>query len=146
MTDGFQVEQIDHVEVFVPDVSGAADWYERALGLHVVPGLGWEVPLMLSSDGGSTKLALFKGEPQGDDVGWRRVAFRVSGASFLDFLRRLDVVPVRDRDGSVVGARDVVDHDVAWSVYFCDPYGNPLEITTYDYEMVGEALDDQRGS
>lgn len=141
MAEGFRVAQIDHVEVHVPDVAGAADWYRRVLGLSPVSGLGWEIPLMISSDGGSTKLALFKGEPQTDDVGWRRVAFRVSGASFLEFLRRLESVPVRDRDGSAVGPRDVVDHDVAWSIYFSDPYGNPLEITSYDYAEVADGLE-----
>ena len=31
---------------------------------------------------------------------------------------------------------DPVDHGKAWSLYFSDPWGNPYEITTYDYELV----------
>ena len=33
----FKVLQIDHVELFVPDRYEAARWYERTLGLQVVP-------------------------------------------------------------------------------------------------------------
>jgi catechol 2,3-dioxygenase-like lactoylglutathione lyase family enzyme len=33
----FRVLQIDHVELFVPDRHEAARWYERVLGLQIVP-------------------------------------------------------------------------------------------------------------
>ena len=60
----FKVLQIDHVELFVPERYEAARWYERTLGLQVVPECEpWAVdggPLMISSDGGSTKLALLR--------------------------------------------------------------------------------------
>jgi catechol 2,3-dioxygenase-like lactoylglutathione lyase family enzyme len=66
-TGGFT---LDHVEFFVPDRAEAAAWYARVLGC--VPVLGTEHwaadpggPLMVSPDGGRTKLALFTGEPQG---------------------------------------------------------------------------------
>lgn len=140
MAERFSVEQIDHVEVLVPDIEEAASWYERVLGLTVVRGLEWTEPLMISSDGGNTKVALFRGTPQEENVGWRRVAFRVSGAAFLEFLGRLDDVPVVSSGGSTVSAGDTVDHDVCWSIYFADPYGNRLEITTYDYSEVEAAL------
>ena len=139
MAERFTVEQIDHVEVLVPDIEEAASWYERVLGLTVVRGLEWTEPLMISSDGGSTKVALFRDTPQAENVGWRRLAFRVSGAAFLEFLGRLDDVPVVSSGGSTVTAGDIVDHDVCWSIYFADPYGNRLEITTYDYAEVEAA-------
>ena len=57
--------QIDHVELFVPDRYEAARWYERVLGLRVVPEFEpWATgggPLMISTDEGNTKLALFEG-------------------------------------------------------------------------------------
>jgi catechol 2,3-dioxygenase-like lactoylglutathione lyase family enzyme len=140
MDTGFRVEQIDHVEVLVPNVEKAAEWYERVLGLAPVPDLPWSEPVMLSSDGGSTKLALFEGRPQEGNVGWRRVAFRVSGTGFREILSRLDDVSVFAPGGSRVGADDVVDHEVSFSIYFTDPFGNRLEITTYDYEEVATAL------
>lgn len=140
MNDEFRVDQIDHVEVLVPDVNEAAAWYEGVLGLTPVADLPWTEPLMISSDGGSTKLALFEGKPQEGNVGWRRVAFRVSGTTFLEFLGRLEEVPVSAPNGSTVSADDVVDHDVSFSIYFADPYGNRLEITTYDHDEVKDAI------
>ena len=136
MPKRFAVAQIDHVEVLVPNIEQAASWYERVLGLAKVANLPWEVPLMISSDGGDTKIALFSGDPQAADVGWRRVAFRASGQVFLAFIDQLDVIPVFDQNGGPVRATDIVDHDVSWSIYFADPYGNRLEITTYDYDEV----------
>ena len=130
---------LDHVELFVPDRAQAADWYGRVLGCRPVPGTEeWashpQGPLMLSPDGGRTKLALFTGEPQGGrpTAGFHRVAFRLSGAEWLAFVARLSELDVREASG---GAR-VVDHTGAWSVYFTDPYGHHLEVTTYEAEVV----------
>lgn len=136
MSRPFAVEQIDHVEVQVPDLDEAARWYERTLGLVPVPDLPWDEPRMISSDGGSTKLALFTGTPQQEEHGWLRVGFRVSGAQFLAFLARLDEVPVQTETGEMVSPADIVDHGVTISIYFTDPYGNRLELTTPDHEEV----------
>ena len=74
---------LDHVELFVPDRHEAAAWYSR-LGLEIVEECrAWAEdprgPLMISSDGGVTKLALFTGQPQGarETSGFHRVAFAV---------------------------------------------------------------------
>lgn len=140
----FRVATIDHVEFFVPDQYAAAKWYERVLGFEILPAFeNWAAsgPLMISSDGGATKLALFMGEPPGQrpTVGFRRLAFRVDGAGFLAFLARTAAAPVYDENGKIVHKLQAVDHDLAWSVYFCDPYGNRLEVTTYDYAIVAAA-------
>lgn len=68
---------------------------------------------MISSDGGSTKLALFKGEPPGSQqaVGHKRVAFRTDGEGFLEFLSRLESSSLLDTSGMPLNAEDVVDHD-----------------------------------
>ena len=101
-------------------------------------------PLMISSDDGNTKLALFEGEPQGsrDTAGFLRVAFRVDGAAFVEFLRGLSDVSLVDRQGKRVTGQAVVDHERAYSIYFCDPSGHPLEITTYDHDAVTRLLGD----
>lgn len=135
----FKVLQIDHVEVFVPDRYEAARWYERSLGLQIVAECEpWAIdggPLMISSDGGSTKLALFEGhpEPATQLMAFRRVAFRVTGAGFGEFLRRLPELQLVDARRRPVTADSVVDHQQAYSIYFDDPYGHQLEVTTYDY-------------
>ena len=144
MSDNFRVHGIDHVEIFVPDRREAADWYTRVLGFEVMRDFEFWAeptggPLMISPDGGRTKLALFEGPPAGrgvEQVGIRRIAFAVDGAGFREFLRRLASVEIHDARGGRVTADRVVDHDAAFSIYFVDPWGTPLELTTYDVEVV----------
>ena len=139
---GFRVSQIDHVHVFVADRRTSARWYADVLGLEVFHDIENESdggPLVLSSDGGSTGLALFKSRP-GSARTSTTVAFRVGGRGFLEFLGRLASLEVEGEDGRRLAASDVVDHDYCYSVYFSDPDGNPYELTTYDYEEVGARL------
>jgi catechol 2,3-dioxygenase-like lactoylglutathione lyase family enzyme len=143
----FRVLQIDHVELFVPDRYEAAEWYRRILGLHVIPEFeAWAAgaggPLIIATERGGTKLALFEGEPQGSrpTTGFDRVAFRVDAEGFIAFLRRLTDEPLRDDRDRPVTADSVKDHRKAYSIYFCDPYGHRLEVTTYDYEATRAAL------
>jgi hypothetical protein len=97
---------------------------------------GPQRPLMISPDGGQTKLALFQGEPQGSrpTAGFHRVAFRVNGSDFLAFLGRAEQLGLKE------GQRPlrVVDHQTAFSSYFADPCGHHLAVTTYDHEVVRE--------
>jgi catechol 2,3-dioxygenase-like lactoylglutathione lyase family enzyme len=144
---GFCVDQLDHVELFVPDRWEAAEWYGRVLGLTVVPEAEvWAEdprgPLMVSSDRGSTKLALFEGEPQGErpTAGFHRVAFRVGASAFATFVGRLSELGLVDEAGNPVDAGRVADHDAAWSIYFSDPFGHRLEVTTYEYDEARVAL------
>ena len=129
--NGFRVLQLDHVEMFVPNRHEAAGWYELVLGLEIVREYEFwaqdpQGPLMISSDRGSTKLALFQGpaESAPEGSGYRLVAFRVDGSGFIAFLTRLESLQLRDHRGRVVTMDSVVDHDKAYSVYFPDPYGH----------------------
>ncbi|MBC8144599.1 MAG: VOC family protein [bacterium] len=142
----FRVQQIDHVEMFVTDREEAASWYQRVLGLEVVPEYKvWATdggPLMTSTPEGNTKLALFVGAPQASrpTVGFHRVAFRVDGASYVEFLQTLDQLALIDRHEQPVTIESVVDHSLSFSIYFSDPYGHNLELTTYDHEIVRKSL------
>ena len=93
-------------------------------------------PLSISPDGGNTELALFQRPCAVPPAQRATIAFRVGGAGFQAFLARLAEHPVYDREGQQVTAQDIVDHDKSFSVYFCDPDGNPYELTTYDYAEV----------
>jgi catechol 2,3-dioxygenase-like lactoylglutathione lyase family enzyme len=139
--------QIDHVELFVPDRDEAARWYQRVLGLEILqeyqhwagdPG----GPLMISSDAGGTKLALFQGQPQAlrPTAGFHRVAFRADARGFTEFLRRLGDLQLKDDRQRPVTLDSLVDHEAAYSIYFSDPYGHRLEVTTYDHEATRAAL------
>ena len=134
-----RVTQIDHVEFEVPDRYAAARWYQTVLGFEICreyePWAGARRgPLMISTDGGETKLALFEGQPQGLErpIGIRRIAFRIGGNDFIRLIEELDALKGED----AVNRSEITDHGQSFSVYFSDPYGNRLEVTTYDYEAV----------
>ena len=149
--NAFPILHIDHVELFVPDRYEAAGWYRRVLGLEILSAYehwaaGSGGPLMISSDDGSTKLALFEGPPQESKptAGFHRVAFRADAEAFIEFLRRLGELDLKDQQGRPITFDSVADHKKAYSVYFSDPYGHRLEVTTYDYESTRAALADRQ--
>ena len=143
---GLQVQHIDHVELLVTDFEAALEWYREVLGLVPVEMTqAWTEagePVMISSDGGKTMLALFHGEGPGDReyVGHQRVAFRVDASGFIAFLDHIERVAVDSRDGGLLTRDQVVGHDLAWSICFRDPWDNPCEITSYEYDEVKRAL------
>ena len=137
----FQVDQIDHVELYVPDRRSAAGWFRDVLGLHIISEFEhWAEdsrgPLMIGTKQGSTKLALFEGEPTGSQpkIGFHLVAFRVSATSFAQFVAMLPELNLTNEHGRIVDREMVADHGKAFSVYFCDPFGHQFELTTYDFE------------
>lgn len=138
----FRVQQIDHVELYVPDRYEAARWYAAVFGLSIMLEFEhWATaggPLMVSSDGGNTKLALFTGDPKAAPC--KRIAFRVSGPEYLTFVQRLETLPLTHDSRAPLTPDHNVDHDQSWSIYFVDPWGNRFEITTYDYAHVTEHL------
>jgi catechol 2,3-dioxygenase-like lactoylglutathione lyase family enzyme len=135
-----------HVECFVPDRYEAAEWYERVLGLTIVPEYEYwandpDGPLMISSDGGNTKLALFEDRDlSAEHGGYDQVAFRVNGPGFVAFVARLEELTLLDRTGERVSSDSVRDHQGAYSLYFVDPWSHRLEVTTYDCEYVSAHL------
>ena len=115
---------IDHVELFVQDRHEAARWYRDVLGLEILDGYReWaddpRGPLMVSGDGGATKLALFSGEPQGErpTAGFHLVAFRLGAQEFLAFLDRLPALRLSDHRGRDVTRDLAVDHDKSFSAF-----------------------------
>jgi catechol 2,3-dioxygenase len=122
-----KLDQIDHVAVWVTDVERSIRWYREVLGLEC----GYEewgtYPAMVCA--GSTCIALFESAKPGtgsggDDIaGMRHIAFRVDRANFEHAQSEL-----RDRGIEFT----FQDHDIAESVYFLDPDGHELEITTYE--------------
>ncbi len=142
------VEGLDHVHVRVADREAAARWFGRVLGLRPAAAFAdWAReaggPLFLETAGGRPCLALFAGTPatEGDHT----IAFRTDVEGFLGFLGRLGDEALGDREGGRVTATDVVDHDRAWSIYFCDPDGNRFELTTYDHAAVAAWLGEVAG-
>jgi catechol-2,3-dioxygenase len=123
----FAVDAIDHVEVFVTDLEQAARWYRQVLGL--TEQARWDPePVMIGV--GGTQLALFRAVPDPPAAEpertrrWHRVAWGTDARGFEQAQRHLAACGVP--------FRGPVDHKTARSIYFQDPDGHRLEITTYE--------------
>lgn len=125
----FHVEGIDHVALAVRDVAAAARWYQDVLGLERRYAEVWgDFPAVVCA--GSTCLALFpvgtahpSPPPPRGTLAMRHVAFRVDRVNFGQAQAALRARGIAFR---------AEDHAAALSVYFTDPDGHQLEITTYE--------------
>lgn len=125
----FRTEGLDHVALAVRDVAASARWYGDVLGLERRFAEVWgDFPAVVCA--GPTCLALF---PVGTDhpqpppprgtLAVRHVAFRVDRENFARAQVALGTWGI---------PYTTADHAAALSVYFTDPDGHALEITTYE--------------
>lgn len=129
----FALEGIDHVALSVSDVERAANWYVEVLGFERRYEGMWDgIPAFVGK--GTTALALF---PARDDdrrsankkrarSGMLHLAFRATRRDFFAAQTSLG-------DGGI--AFEFQDHQISHSIYFEDPDGYQLEITTYDVAL-----------
>lgn len=123
-----ELQALDHIGLNVADVGRSIAWYRDVLGLHRTHQEAWgDFPAVMEA--GGSGVALFPNDelpstPPGrseDDMG--HVGFRTS---------RPGLKQARDE----VGGRGIDFHEgdygVAWSIYFDDPDGHQIEITTYE--------------
>ena len=125
-----QLETIDHIHVIVSDRQKALDWYKNILGLkpsEKIIALPKSGPLMIRNNEGNINIALFKGTPKNNHA---VIAFKVSGEEFINCHNKIN--------DSLTKNIEIVDHDIQFSIYFEDPFGNPYEITSYDYDILTE--------
>jgi catechol 2,3-dioxygenase-like lactoylglutathione lyase family enzyme len=126
----FKLEQLDHVAITVRDLDQSKEWYVETLGMeHRFPDLWDGVPVMLGL--GSTLIALFPAEGEAQPsathpaVRVAHFAFRANRANFETARRELATKGIET---------SFQDHDISHSIYFSDPDGHRLEITTYEIE------------
>ena len=123
-----KLNNIDQIHVYVPKRHKALDWYSSILGLEPIQSLlFWAKsgPLTIGNDEGSIHIALFEGEPNNNRS---VIAFNTTGEDFINWHKNIS--------NALSGSIEVDDHSVSFSIYFEDPYGNPYEITSYDYEIL----------
>jgi catechol 2,3-dioxygenase-like lactoylglutathione lyase family enzyme len=134
----FRVDGLDHVHVYVRDRASAARWYGTVLGFRRDARFGcWarEIggPLTLTAGDGITHLALFEDARRAGKA--TTVALRVDGASFVAFQRRAANLPLFDKRRRP-SPPHLQDHQLSLSLYFNDRDGNPIELTTYEVDLV----------
>lgn len=102
-------------------------WYRDVLGLERRHEAAWgDEPAMVCA--GATCIALFPSgatSPPRDASAMRHLAFRTDRQGFLDAQEALKARGI---------TLELQDHGVAHSMYFDDPDGHALEITTYELE------------
>jgi catechol 2,3-dioxygenase-like lactoylglutathione lyase family enzyme len=123
-----ELEGIDHVALSVRDVNRSSQWYIDILGFERQHQGMWDgIPVFIGR--GTTSLALFpvseKSTSGRHGIRMLHLAFRANRQNFLTAQNELK------RRGIQF---DFEDHEIAHSIYFHDPDGHTLEITTYELE------------
>ena len=127
----FQLQGIDHIALAVRDVQRSAQWYIDVLGFKPrFEGMWGGIPVFIGK--GETALALFPAKPDAR-----------STSSSRDQIRMLHFALRSDRENFVAAQGELKrrgiqfgfqDHEVSQSIYFDDPDGHKVEITTYELE------------
>jgi catechol 2,3-dioxygenase-like lactoylglutathione lyase family enzyme len=124
----FELDGLDHVALGVRDVERSAAWYIDVLGFERRYQGMWDgVPVFVAR--GKTALALFPSGSEPTDPlpsqtgGMRHLALRANRENFVAAQRDLKSrgMPFHFQD-----------HEISHSIYFRDPDGIQLEITTYE--------------
>jgi catechol 2,3-dioxygenase-like lactoylglutathione lyase family enzyme len=124
-----QLEGIDHVALGVRDIEQSAKWYIEVLGFERLHEGMWDgVPTFIGK--GKTGIALFLASSDAKpalsvrrEIRMLHLAFRANRENFLAAQRELEKRGIEF---------EFQDHEISHSIYFCDPDGHQLEITTYE--------------
>jgi catechol 2,3-dioxygenase-like lactoylglutathione lyase family enzyme len=128
----FELEGIDHVALAVPDIERSAAWFSDVLGFErLYPGMWNGVPLFIGK--GTTAIALFprRGQQEAappeqgpeNEGGMLHLAMRADRKNFLAAQEELKNRGIKF---------EFQDHEISHSIYFRNPDGLRLEITTYE--------------
>jgi catechol 2,3-dioxygenase-like lactoylglutathione lyase family enzyme len=124
-----QLEGIDHVAMGVRDIERSAKWYVEVLGFERLHEGAWNgVPTFIGK--GNTGIALFPATHEATRSSHREIrmlhlAFRADRENFLAAQQELKKRGIKF---------EFQDHEISRSIYFRDPDGHQLEITTYELE------------
>ena len=124
-----QLDGIDHVALAVRDVEEAAKWYADVLGFEQRYEGMWDgIPTFIGK--GNTAIALFparggnsKPAARTGEIRMLHLAFRANRNGFLSAQEELKRRGIKF---------EFQDHEISHSIYFRDPDGHELEITTYE--------------
>ena len=129
VTSMFEIDALDHVALSVRDIERSAQWYIDVLGFRRRYEDKWNgIPVFVGN--GVAAIALF---PAAEEIGSASVdraavrtlhfAFRTDRENFLRAQEQLKKRAI---------AFEFEDHEISHSIYFRDPDGHKIEITTYE--------------
>jgi catechol-2,3-dioxygenase len=122
----FELERIDHVALSVRDVAGSAKWYIENLGFERRHEGMWNgIPVFIGK--GQSAIALFPSEDKNPEMPKRRGILHF--ALWADRKNFLAAQEELTRHGVIFHFQD---HEISHSIYFNDPDGHQIEITTYE--------------
>jgi catechol 2,3-dioxygenase-like lactoylglutathione lyase family enzyme len=124
-----KLEGLDHIAISVSDPTASSAWYQEVLGLERRHQDAWgDEPIFLMA--GNSGLAIFPNTSRAEapvrysrDSSFRHLAFRADRQTFERARRELEARGIETA---------FEDHRIAQSIYFDDPDGFHLEITTYE--------------
>ncbi len=122
----FELERIDHVALAVRDVEGSANWYIEILGFERrYEGMWSGIPVFVGK--GRAAIALFPSTNENREAPGRHgilhFAFWTDRKNFLAAQEELTNRGITFQ---------FQDHEISHSIYFSDPDGHEIEITTYE--------------
>ena len=124
----FRNQGLDHVAIAVADVSRSQGFYADVVGLERAYE-EWEIPVVMAANGSG--VAIFShdlhpghGDPEAAPaIRILHIAFRVDRAGFEAARAELAERGIE---------ATFSDHGLSHSIYFADPDGHRLELTTYE--------------
>jgi catechol 2,3-dioxygenase-like lactoylglutathione lyase family enzyme len=124
----YKLKQIDHVAITANNIQASVDWYCEVLGGHRIFADKWEgEPAFIKI--GSSSIAIFacpsdkKSDADHNKINIIHIAFKADAYNFKESQNYLRSKNISFR---------FEDHKVCHSIYFRDPDGHMLEITTYE--------------
>jgi catechol 2,3-dioxygenase-like lactoylglutathione lyase family enzyme len=124
-----KIAALDHVALSVRDVTRSARWYVEVLGFNRLHEDKWNgIPVFVGN--GDAAIALFPASEEVGSTSVDRAAVRT-----LHFAFRTDRENF-SRAQNELKKRAILfefeDHEISHSIYFRDPDGHKIEITTYE--------------